>query len=531
MKKLFLLLGALILSAGIVNAESRYETRTSTKSQNVAYSARGSMKFEFCASTSATPTVVISSSGVQMPTAAGSCTGAGTGSGLDADKLDGYEAANFALSSATVATGDAIKKTYTQTAHGILAGRAIYYNGTSWKMAQADSVATADALGITDSVGVDTFSVVMQGYISNVSGVSWTAGSVYYISATSSGTLTTTEPTTYGYVSKPMLFALGTSSGIVVNMRGVVVTQTGVYDGVPVGSVVLHSTTTPPTDFLYCNGQAVSRTTYSNLFTVIGTRYGVGDNSTTFNVPDMRGLFARGLDDGKGNDPDSSFRVIGSTQSDAFQGHYHYEVEDPSLGMAAGSNERKCGRRSISSGFEEQTAAWGCGNPVEDATHGTPRTGLETRPENMAWAYMIKYRTNISTASGILDIQNTFTQKQTVPALTVTGSTTTVGNLTANTLYSNNMIKGYVAFNGSTMEILDSFNVSSITDNNTGDWTVNWIIPFASANYMAIAGTSEYRIAGVQTVTASTVKIRVYVGTGFGDNDATYVTLTACGRQ
>ncbi len=47
--------------------------------------------------------------------------------------------------------------------------------------------------------------------------------------------------------------------------------------------------------YLLCNGQAVSRTDYADLFEVIGTNFGVGDNSTTFNVPDYRGCFLRGL--------------------------------------------------------------------------------------------------------------------------------------------------------------------------------------------------------------------------------------------
>ena len=48
-----------------------------------------------------------------------------------------------------------------------------------------------------------------------------------------------------------------------------------------------------PADWLLCDGSAVSRTTYSGLFAIIGTTYGVGDGSTTFNVPDMRSRIPR----------------------------------------------------------------------------------------------------------------------------------------------------------------------------------------------------------------------------------------------
>lgn len=64
----------------------------------------------------------------------------------------------------------------------------------------------------------------------------------------------------------------------------------------PVGHLVMWPTTTAPTKFLLCAGQAISRTTYSALFAVIGTQFGAGDGSTTFNLPDLRGRFPLGLD-------------------------------------------------------------------------------------------------------------------------------------------------------------------------------------------------------------------------------------------
>jgi microcystin-dependent protein len=64
----------------------------------------------------------------------------------------------------------------------------------------------------------------------------------------------------------------------------------------PVGSFLNYAGTTAPTDWLLCHGQAVSRATYANLFGVIGTAYGSGDGSTTFNLPDYRGRTFVGLD-------------------------------------------------------------------------------------------------------------------------------------------------------------------------------------------------------------------------------------------
>lgn len=69
------------------------------------------------------------------------------------------------------------------------------------------------------------------------------------------------------------------------------------------GMIAYFPRTTPPINWVRCNGAAVSRASYANLFSVIGTIFGPGDGSTTFNLPDLRGEFIRSLDDGRGVDP------------------------------------------------------------------------------------------------------------------------------------------------------------------------------------------------------------------------------------
>lgn len=66
------------------------------------------------------------------------------------------------------------------------------------------------------------------------------------------------------------------------------------------GIVLPFAGTTAPAGWLLCAGQAVSRTTFAGLFNAIGTTYGAGDGSTTFNVPDLRGRVAAGKDDMNG---------------------------------------------------------------------------------------------------------------------------------------------------------------------------------------------------------------------------------------
>ena len=77
-------------------------------------------------------------------------------------------------------------------------------------------------------------------------------------------------------------------------------------DTLPIGSMIPYGKSQPPTNWLICNGQAVSRTTYADLFAVIGTSYGAGDGSTTFNLPDKRGKVSVGL-----NGSDTDFNTIG----------------------------------------------------------------------------------------------------------------------------------------------------------------------------------------------------------------------------
>lgn len=66
------------------------------------------------------------------------------------------------------------------------------------------------------------------------------------------------------------------------------------FIGVPVGGLIEWPTATLPAGFLLCDGQAVSRTTYAKLYSVLGTVYGAGDGSLTFNLPDYRAIFLVG---------------------------------------------------------------------------------------------------------------------------------------------------------------------------------------------------------------------------------------------
>lgn len=85
-----------------------------------------------------------------------------------------------------------------------------------------------------------------------------------------------------------------------------------IQSSVPIGMIIPYAGVEVPPKWLICNGSTVSRSTYSKLFSIIGTLYGIGDNETTFNLPDFRGRFILGLDPRQNETPGLNHR--GSAQ-------------------------------------------------------------------------------------------------------------------------------------------------------------------------------------------------------------------------
>ena len=147
---------------------------------------------------------------------------------------------------------------------------------------------------------------------------------------------------------------------------------TQVASSTPAGAVLSFAMNTAPTGWLECDGAAIDRTTYSTLFTAIGTTFGEGDGSTTFNIPDLRGVFVRGWANAKLNAGDDGIydagRNFGTEQADAFKAHSHT--------------------------FKGATGSSGSGTSSRDSVPQTQNTGetgdIETRPRNVALFYCIK---------------------------------------------------------------------------------------------------------------------------------------------
>jgi microcystin-dependent protein len=158
----------------------------------------------------------------------------------------------------------------------------------------------------------------------------------------------------------------------------------------PIGTVSAFAGASAPDKYLICNGTAISRTTYSDLYAVLGDVYGNGDGSTTFNLPDLRGEFIRGLDGGRGVD---ASRTLGSSQDDTTRrprntslttnttgNHTHVREAFASAGDGGTS-------RLVPSGVGTDRSTESAGDHNHSITGGGD---AETRPRNIALNYIIK---------------------------------------------------------------------------------------------------------------------------------------------
>lgn len=166
----------------------------------------------------------------------------------------------------------------------------------------------------------------------------------------------------------------------------------------PAGTLFWWPNPTPPSGWLKRNGAPVSRTTYGALFAVLGTVYGAGDGSSTFNLPDDRAIFIRGWDDGRNWD---TGRVFGSQQGDQNQTHTHSGIANSAGGHTHTLNAPNNLVGSTSSPYAFGNTQGSINyvaaptiNPAGDHTHTlaiNASGGSEARPFNRAYLPIIKF--------------------------------------------------------------------------------------------------------------------------------------------
>ena len=162
--------------------------------------------------------------------------------------------------------------------------------------------------------------------------------------------------------------ALSANQGRILNEK--------IMKAVPSGVILYSASITVPDGWLLCNGAAVQRVEYPDLFAAIGTTYGAGNGETTFNLPDIRGEFIRVLDNGRGIDNN---RKIGTYQADEIKSHKHISYFGE-------------GNMQYPNGVAERGKLGSGGGVDNDNTYPyTSNTGGdETRPRNVAFPAIIK---------------------------------------------------------------------------------------------------------------------------------------------
>ncbi|WAC19109.1 tail fiber protein [Luteolibacter sp. SL250] len=161
----------------------------------------------------------------------------------------------------------------------------------------------------------------------------------------------------------------------------------------PPGTIIAYAGDTAPAGWLMCNGAAVSRSGYADLYSVVGNRFGYGNNSSTFNVPDFRGRFLRGRDGNAARDPDRGSRTamnpggaagdaVGSVQGHEFLFHSH-DYQDIYHSEYNGTVTLPSNRGSGDTDGDNRG--------YEITRTSAARGGNETRPINANVNYIIKF--------------------------------------------------------------------------------------------------------------------------------------------
>lgn len=152
----------------------------------------------------------------------------------------------------------------------------------------------------------------------------------------------------------------------------------------------LGSAVATPPGFIYLNGANVSRTGASAaLWAALGSP-NTGDGSTTFTLPDYRGYFLRGLDDGRGLDVDGAGRSLGSTQLSAVQLHQHMTAWGEN-GTGAFGRTNTGGRLGTQgSDYDNYWFKTNDGSDYDSTVNAAGVVSTETRPKNIAVQFFAK---------------------------------------------------------------------------------------------------------------------------------------------
>ena len=233
--------------------------------------------------------------------------------------------------------------------------------------------------------------------------------------------------------------------------------------GEPVGTILMWagSSSTIPNDYLLCDGSAISRSTYSALFSAIGTTNGVGDGSSTFNIPNLVDKFVVGASSGTGDTtyPGVSPAATGGSATATLPSHYHNFPGDDQLEHAGSQTEFWTDTEDDNFNYDATSTLSGGGKIWRTSTAGSSATNANL-PPYYSLCYLIKVFNTRATItggnSGNLTVQNGGTNLTTTAEVLNFGSGITASGSGANitltsTAVSPNLTQNIVTFNaGST---------------------------------------------------------------------------------
>lgn len=172
------------------------------------------------------------------------------------------------------------------------------------------NVAAADKGKIFDCTGTWTMGALAAA----------TAGNGFTFGVRNSGTgVITVDPNLTETIDGGATLTINAGESLILYCTGTAWVSIGKSSGVPSGSMTAFGGTAAPSGWLMCDGSAVSRTTYASLWTAIGSTFGAGDGSSTFNLPDLRGRVPAGQDD-MGGSAASRLTTAGSSVDGATLG-------------------------------------------------------------------------------------------------------------------------------------------------------------------------------------------------------------------
>jgi microcystin-dependent protein len=273
------------------------------------------------------------------------------------------------------------------------------------------TITTGVIPSLTAGTTTSTAATITSGTVTNLASTTGTIATLIASAGTFSGSLVNVTTGTIGNLSTTLAGDFTISSGtgtlgttgvtagtygnataipfLTVDAKGRITSATtGAFSTFPAGAVMSFAMNSAPSGWLGADGSAVNRTTYADLFTAISTTYGTGDGSTTFNLPDLRGIFVRG----SGSQTISGITYTGtfSTKSqDAAQGHYHTIGKDSNASYFSGEGQLSTGS-DLGALFSDSGTSKAM-TMISNGSNGTPRIASETRPANIALLYCIKY--------------------------------------------------------------------------------------------------------------------------------------------